>query len=39
MVVGVGEGEHAARLREHGADVVVTDLGTIALTPRVAAAS
>ncbi len=39
FVVGVGEGEHAARLREHGADVVVADLGTIELTPRAAAAS
>jgi beta-phosphoglucomutase family hydrolase len=39
LVIGVGEGEHATRLRQHGADVVVADLGTIALTPRAAAAS
>ena len=39
LVVGVGEGEQAARLRRHGAHVVVADLGTIRLTPRAAAAS
>jgi beta-phosphoglucomutase family hydrolase len=38
LVVGVGEGEHAALLREHGADVVVADLGVIELS-RAAAAS
>jgi beta-phosphoglucomutase family hydrolase len=39
LVIGVGADEHAARLREHGADVVVADLGVIRLTPRAAAAS
>ena len=39
LVVGVGEGEHAAQLRRHGADVVVADLGTIELTPQAATAS
>lgn len=39
LVVGVGEGEHAARLREHGADVVVADLGAIRLTPGATAPS
>ena len=39
LVIGVGEGEHAARLRHHGADVVVADLRAIQLTPRAAAAS
>jgi len=39
LVVGVGEGDHAAQLRRHGADVVVADLGTIELTPHAAAAS
>jgi beta-phosphoglucomutase-like phosphatase (HAD superfamily) len=39
LVVGVGEGAHADRLREHGAHVVVADLGEIRLTPRAAAAS
>lgn len=39
LVVGVGDGDHAERLRQHGAHVVVADLGTIRLTPRAAAAS
>ena len=39
LVVGVGEGEHAERLREHGADIVVADLGTVELTPRASTAS
>ena len=39
LVVGVGEGDQAERLRRHGAHVVVADLGTIRLTPRAAAAS
>jgi hypothetical protein len=38
-VIGVGDRDHAERLREHGADVVVADLGAIGLTPRAAAAS
>jgi alpha,alpha-trehalase len=39
LVVGVGEGEQATRLRQHGAHVVVADLGTVRLTPRAVAAS
>ena len=39
LVVGVGDADHAERLRQHGAHVVVADLGTIRLTPRAAAAS
>jgi beta-phosphoglucomutase-like phosphatase (HAD superfamily) len=39
LVVGVGEGAQADRLREHRAHVVVADLGEIRLTPRAAAAS
>jgi beta-phosphoglucomutase family hydrolase len=39
LVVGVGDGDHAERLRQHGAHVVVADLGTIRLIPRAAAAS
>jgi trehalose 6-phosphate phosphatase len=39
LVIGVGDRDHAERLREHGADVVVADLGAIRLTPRAAAAS
>jgi beta-phosphoglucomutase family hydrolase len=39
IVVGVGDGDHAERLRQHGAHVVVADLGSIRLTPRVKAAS
>jgi beta-phosphoglucomutase family hydrolase len=38
LVVGVGAGDQAARLREHGADVVVADLATIRLIPRAATA-
>lgn len=38
-LVGVGDGQHAARLREHGAHVVVADLGAIRLEPRAKAAS
>ena len=39
LVVGVGDGEHAESLRQHGAHIVVADLGAIRLTPRVKAAS
>jgi beta-phosphoglucomutase family hydrolase len=39
LVVGVGDGDHAERLRQHGAHVVVADLGTLRLTPRAKAAS
>ena len=39
LVVGVGDLEQAERLREHGAHVVVGDLGTIRLEPRARAAS
>ena len=39
LVVGVGESDRAERLRQHGAHVVVADLGTIRLTPRAEAAS
>jgi beta-phosphoglucomutase family hydrolase len=39
LVVGVGDGDHAERLRQHGAHVVVADLGTVELTPRAKAAS
>jgi beta-phosphoglucomutase family hydrolase len=39
LVVGVGDADHAERLRRHGAHVVVADLGTIRLTTRAAAAS
>ena len=39
LVVGVGDDRHAVHLREHGAHVVVADLGEIRLTPRGAAAS
>lgn len=39
LVVGVGDLDHAERLRQHGAHVVVADLGAIRLTPRAAAAS
>lgn len=39
LVVGVGDADHAERLRRHGAHVVVADLGTIRLMPRAAAAS
>ena len=39
LVIGVGDGGHAERLRAHGAHVVVADLGAIRLTPRAAAAS
>lgn len=39
LVVGVGERDQAQRLHEHGAHVVVADLGAIRLTPRARAAS
>jgi beta-phosphoglucomutase family hydrolase len=39
LVIGVSDGDQARRLREHGADVVVADLGTVRLTPRARAAS
>ncbi len=39
LVVGVGEGDQADRLRQHGAHVVVADLGAVRLVPRAAAAS
>jgi beta-phosphoglucomutase family hydrolase len=39
LVVGVGDGEHAERLRQHGAHVVVGDLGSIRLSPHTRAAS
>jgi beta-phosphoglucomutase family hydrolase len=39
LVVGVGEGDHAARLRQHGAHLVVGDLGEIRLSPRAQGAS
>jgi beta-phosphoglucomutase family hydrolase len=39
LVVGVGAADQAERLREHGAHIVVADLGTIRLKPRMAAAS
>jgi beta-phosphoglucomutase family hydrolase len=39
LVVGVGDHEHAEQLRQHGAHVVVADLGSIRLTPRARAAS
>lgn len=39
LVIGVGGPAQAERLRQHGADMVVADLGTIRLTPRAAAAS
>jgi beta-phosphoglucomutase family hydrolase len=39
FVVGVGDHEHAERLRQHGAHIVVADLGSIRLTPRIKAAS
>jgi beta-phosphoglucomutase-like phosphatase (HAD superfamily) len=39
LVIGVGGPAQAERLRRHGADAVVADLGTIRLTPRAAAAS
>jgi beta-phosphoglucomutase family hydrolase len=39
LVVGVGDADHAERLRQHGAHVVVADLGTIRLIPRAAVAS
>ena len=39
LVVGVGDASHAEGLRQHGAHVVVADLGTIRLTPRAQAAS
>lgn len=39
LVVGVGDADHAERLRQHGAHVVVADLGAIRLIPRAAAAS
>jgi beta-phosphoglucomutase family hydrolase len=39
LVVGVGDEAHAPRLREHGADVVVGDLGAITLVPRANAAA
>jgi beta-phosphoglucomutase family hydrolase len=39
LVVGVGDAEQSSRLREHGADVVVADLGAITLTPREDAAA
>ena len=39
LVIGVGDRDQAQRLREHGAHVVVADLGTIRLAPRAAAAS
>jgi beta-phosphoglucomutase family hydrolase len=38
LVVGVGAGDQAERLRAHGAHVTVADLGVIRLTPRAAAA-
>jgi beta-phosphoglucomutase family hydrolase len=31
LVVGIGDGDHAADLRSHGADLVVADLGTMVL--------
>jgi beta-phosphoglucomutase family hydrolase len=39
LVVGVGDGDRAEQLRQHGAHVVVADLGTIRLEPRARAAS
>jgi beta-phosphoglucomutase family hydrolase len=39
LVVGVGDGDQAPRLTEHGAHVVVADLATIRLTPRTDAAA
>lgn len=39
LVVGVGDPGHAEQLRQHGAHVVVADLGEIRLAPRTAAAS
>ncbi len=39
LVVGVGAPDQADRLRQHGADVVVADLGAIRLIPREPAAS
>jgi HAD superfamily hydrolase (TIGR01509 family) len=39
LVIGVGDDAQATRLREHGADVVVADLGTITLAPREGAAA
>lgn len=39
LVVGVGDREHAERLRRHGAHVVVADLGAIRLERRAKAAS
>lgn len=34
LVVGVGDADHASRLREHGAHFVVADLGAVRLSPR-----
>jgi alpha,alpha-trehalase len=39
LVIGVGDGEQTARLREHGAHAVVADLGAITLLPREDAAA
>lgn len=39
LVVGVGDRDHAESLRQHGAHVVVADLGRIRLDPRARAAS
>ena len=39
LVVGVGDREHAERLRQYGAHVVVADLGAIRLERRAKAAS
>jgi beta-phosphoglucomutase family hydrolase len=39
LVVGVGDRDHAESLRQHGAHVVVADLGSIRLGPRARAAS
>jgi beta-phosphoglucomutase family hydrolase len=39
LVVGVGDADRAESLRQHGAHVVVADLGSIRLQPRARAAS
>lgn len=39
LVVGVGDADRADALRQHGADVVLADLGSIRLEPRARAAS